>query len=153
MSTNSLSIQVLKNCVLEMQRTGKISSTTKTELDSYLDEINKNNFYVSSYSDFDATSSDAEIVFNSSTRTATNSEGVAKEIVWEISLSDIQIKSLKLGAVTTQDVTWYLSYNGTDFFEVDSYDICEEITSDSFYVKISTPDNVVEKIIVNYINI
>ena len=144
--------QMLKDAVENNYRMNRINSTTKSDLDDFIDSISREQFYEVAYSEFDQTESDAEVVFSDSYRTATNSEGVDKSIVTSaISIPDCKIKALKLKASTTEDVQFLLSTDGTNFFNVNSFDINEIITS-SVYIKVTTPDNVISGIIIIYEN-
>lgn len=154
MSVDSATKQIIKNAVSEYYRLNHINSTTKTSLDSYIDSVSRSQIEEVLYADLDQTESDVEITFNDAARTATNASGTDKSIVTnEIEISDCVVKALKINAATTEDVSWLLSKDGIDFYSVTGVNMCEKILStESVWVKVTTPDNVIYSLTVVYEN-
>jgi len=154
MSCDSATKQIIKNAVSEYYRLNHINLTTKTALDTYVDSLSRNEFLEVLYSDFDQTASDTEITFNDAARTATNAEGAPFSIITsEIDISDCTVKGFKLNAATTEDVSWLISTDGTNFYSVTGVNMNEQISStQTLYVQILTPDNIIYSFTVIYEN-
>lgn len=145
----SVQIEALKNAVYYLQRDGHISLDFKESLDDYVDSINDNKYSKIDFSQFDQGSS-SDYTFDNEARTATNSTGSTANLVSNaITLVGI-IKAFKVEA-TTEDVTFQITKDGITYYDVDSYNCNETITStDTFKVRIKSPDNVIKSFMIIY---
>jgi len=115
---------VLKMLVEKGRVAQNIDSTTKTELDTLIDNLSKESHFQIKYSDFDQVAS-TNITFDDLNRTATSSDTNAELVTNQLSLSDISIKSLHVnstGATVNQITT-----DNTVFHIVPEFNINEEI--------------------------
>lgn len=145
----SVQTEALKNAVYYLQRDGHISLDFKESLDDYVDSINDNKYSKIDYSQFDQGAS-SDYTFNNEARTATNSTGGTANLATNaISLVGI-IKAFKVES-TTEDVTFQITKDGTTYYDVDSYNCNEIITSsNTFKVRIKSPDNVIKSFMIIY---
>jgi len=143
---------LLKNAIEDMRKNGKIDTTVESSMESFIDDITSTDFYEVAYSEFDQTSS-VNIVFADASRTATYSTAGTDELITSaISLATSKIKGLKLKG-SDENVDWQLSLDGTNFFNVDSYNIDEAVTT-TVYIKALVPaTNVISGIIIIYENV
>jgi hypothetical protein len=141
---------VLKDAMLELKTRDKISQTTYNDMLLFIDSLTKTNMQEVKYINFNKVSSE-NITFTDSTRTATWSTGTAELITNKIDLANITLKSLKLKG-TDKNISWEISFNGSDYYGINSYDLNEVIT-DGFYLKcIITQANSITGIEVIYEN-
>lgn len=132
--------EILKDGIKELRDRNKISQDVKEAMDTYIDNISLTNVYKTQYSEFNQTDS-MDVIFSDTQRsvTYTVSSDVGVILTNKISLSNILLTDLKLLGVN-EEVTWSISYNGTTWYQVNSYNINERIDSakDGFYLKIET---------------
>lgn len=146
----SVQIEALKNAIYYLQRDGHISLDFKESLDDYVDSINDNKYSKIDYSQFDQGSS-SDYTFDDEARTATNSTGgTANLLTNTLNIGNAIVKSFKVEA-TTEDVTIQITKDGTNYYDVDSYNCNETITTtDTFKVRIKSPDNVIKSFMIIY---
>jgi hypothetical protein len=148
----SVQLEVLKNANYYAHRDGHISLALKNEIDDYIDSLSDDHYVVIPYSSFDQGAS-TDWVFSDSARTATNSSGVSKTLITSTitTLSNVKIKGVLLKA-TDKDVTIQISKDGgSTFYNIDSYDCDEEVTSsDTLVFAIVSGDNVINEFKVIY---
>jgi len=155
MNSNGVGKQLLKDGINELYDRSKISSTLKDDAEEYIDDLNEEGFYNLKYSEFNQDDSE-NVTFDDANREVTWDSGSAKLYTNAIELSNIKIKALKLKG-SDENVTWKLSTTGTTSSYMgleSSYDLDEEITSDSFYLEIDfSSTNTIKGLIVVYENL
>jgi hypothetical protein len=132
----SVEKQLLKDGIEELNNRGYISAETQTDMNTYIDNLSEYNVYEVNYSGFNETGS-TNITFDLVSRTALVEDTDGSVLISKvINLTNIRIKALKIKS-DKEDVLWFISTDGTNYYSVDSFNIDELVTS-TFYVKVTT---------------
>lgn len=145
---NEVSKDLLIQGSKELYDRSKISLEVKTAVENYLDTLSTQFYKTIEYSDFNQDDS-VGCTFTDNLKTVTWDSGTAELLTNKISISPSTLKTIKLKS-TDQNVTFQISYNGTKFYNINDYDISENISSD-FYLKVLfTQTNTIKGIVLVY---
>lgn len=148
---NDLNKKLLEQGIDELYSRNKIDSNVKTEIESYITNITDKNVYEVAYSEFNQTDSTG-VTFDDVAREVDYNSGSAELITNAIVITNIRIDSIKLKG-SDENVTYQMSTDGTNWFNIDSFDINEEVITASFYLKVKFSSiNTIKGIIVIYEN-
>ena len=119
---------ILKMLVEKGRVAQHIDTTTKTELDTLIDNISRKQYLTLEYSDFDQSES-TDITFDDLNRTITASSDDAELVTDEISLSDIEIRSLHVNSTGT--TINQITTDNSVFYVIPEFDINDTILQES----------------------
>ena len=132
----SISNELLKMGIQELKDKNKISTDMKTEMDTYVDNLSHFNVLEVEYNDFNQTSSTG-VTWDDAARTVSWDTGNAELITNAIAASSVKLLALKLKATDQNIDSIQISYDLTEWYDIDDYDTNEDVGSNtSFYLKI-----------------
>jgi len=141
---NDLLIQGLE----ELYSRSKISNDVLTDATAYIGTLSTQFFMDIDYTDFNQEDSTG-CIFDDVSKQVTWDTGTAELLTNSITINPATLKGIKAKALD-QNITYQISYNGTTYYNINDYNIAEDIEV-PFYLKIIfTQTNTITGLVLNY---